>query len=205
MMTGFRKNCLPLVLTLVLCLGFATMSWAGPRGMGGGGCDMGYGCGMGGDSGTGAGIGKGHGCGMGGMQMTPDQAAKAFDLHQKFMNDTADVRKQMMVKRAELGELWRAKTRTRPRLRPNREISALRDQLQEKALSYNSTWKEQCPMMGGGKGQGACPMVPPALRAPKSNMISLLTLQPSTAGAGRRGSPCFFYDSMPCRAGTPAA
>ena len=39
MMTGFRKNCLPLVLTLVLCLGFATMSWAGPRGMGGGGCE----------------------------------------------------------------------------------------------------------------------------------------------------------------------
>ena len=30
MMTGFRKNCLPLVLTLALCLGFATMGWAGP-------------------------------------------------------------------------------------------------------------------------------------------------------------------------------
>lgn len=162
MMTGFRKNCLPLVLTLMLCLGFATMSWAGPRGMGGGGCDMGGGCGM----------GKGHGCGMMGMQMTPDQAAKAFDLRQKFMNDTADMRKQMMVKQAELGELWQAKDPDKAKVTAKqKEISALRDQLQEKGTAFKLDMRKEfptmaggpgCPMMGGGKGQGACPMMPPA-------------------------------------------
>jgi zinc resistance-associated protein len=179
MMTGFRKNCLPLVLTLVLCLGFATMSWAGPRGMGGGGCEMGPG--MGGGCGMGSGMGKGHGCGMMGMQMTPDQAAKAFDLRQKFMNDTADMRKQMMVKQAELGELWRAKDPDKAKVTAKqKEISALRDQLQEKGTAFKLDMRKEfptmaggpmlgggrgqgaCPMMGEGKGQGACPMVPPA-------------------------------------------
>ena len=175
MMTGFRKNCLPLVLTLVLGLGFATMSWAGPRGMGGGGCDMGPGMGMGGGCGMGPGMGKGHGCGMMGIQMTPDQAAKAFDLRQKFMNDTADMRKQMMVKQAELGELWRAKDPDKAKVTAKqKEISALRDQLQEKGTAFKLDMRKEfptmaggpsgpgCPMMGGGKGQGASPMAPPA-------------------------------------------
>jgi Spy/CpxP family protein refolding chaperone len=120
----------------------------------------------------GSGMGKGHGCGMMGLQMSPDQAAKAFDLRQKFMNDTADMRKQMMVKQAELGELWRAKDPDKAKVTAKqKEISALRDQLQEKGTAFKLDMRKEfptmaggpcCPMMGGGKGQGACPMVPPA-------------------------------------------
>jgi hypothetical protein len=79
------------------------------------------------------------------------------------MNDTAEVRKQMMVKQAELGELWRAKDPDKGKIAAKqKEINAVRDQFQEKAISYKVDMKQQCPMMGGGKGQGACPMVPPA-------------------------------------------
>ncbi len=120
----------------------------------------------------GPGMGKGHGGGMGGMQMTPDQAAKAFDLRQKFMNDTAELRKQMMVKRAELGELWRAKDPDKAKIAAKqKEINAVRDQLQEKGTAFKLEMRKQfptmaggrgCPMMGGGKGPGAGPMAPPA-------------------------------------------
>ncbi len=96
-MTGFQKNWLFLMLVAVLSLGFATAALAQPQGMGPG---MGMGqCGMG----PGMGMGHGQGLRYGSwhereMQLTPDQAAKAFDLRQKFMNDTADLRKQMLVK-----------------------------------------------------------------------------------------------------------
>lgn len=160
MMTGFRKSWL-LMLTLVLSLGIAGAAWAGPRGMGmGGGCCM-----MGPEMGMGPGMGMGHGKGMGKgcMQMTPDQAAKAFDLHHKYMNDTAEVRKQMMVKQAELGELWRAKDPDKAKIAAKqKEVNALRDQFQEKAISFKVDMKQHCPMMGGDKGPGGCPMVPPA-------------------------------------------
>ncbi len=168
MLRGFRKGWLPLMLALVLSLGIAGAAWAGPRGMGGA-----CGKGMGSDCGMGPGMGMGHGCGMMGMQLTPDQAAKAFDLRQKFMNDTAELRKQMMVKQAELGELWRAKDPDKAKIAAKqKEINTVRDQLQEKGTAFKLDMRQQfptmaggpgCPMMGGGgKGPGACPMVPPA-------------------------------------------
>lgn len=163
MMTGFRKSWL-LMLTLVLSLGIAGAAWAGPRGMGMGGCCpmMGSDLGMGPGMGKGCGMAKG-GKGMHGMQMTPDQAGKAFDLHHKFMNETAEVRKQMMVKQAELGELWRAKDSDKAKIAAKqKEVNALRDQFQEKAISYKVDMKQQCPMMVGGTGPGAGPMTPPA-------------------------------------------
>ena len=109
--------------------------------------------GMGGGCGMGPGMGKGHGCGMMGMQMTPDQAAKAFDLRQKFMNDTADLRKQMMVKQAELGELWRAKDPDKAKIAAKqKEINALRDQLQEKGTAFKLDMRKEFPTMAGGPG-----------------------------------------------------
>ena len=72
---------------------------------------------------------------MMGMQMTPDQAAKAFDLRQKFMNDTADLRKQMMVKQAELGELWRAKDPDKAKVAAKqKEVNARGINCRKKAL-----------------------------------------------------------------------
>jgi Spy/CpxP family protein refolding chaperone len=40
--------------------------------------------------------------------LTPEQAGKLFDLRQKFLDDTASLRKEMVVKRAELRALWRS-------------------------------------------------------------------------------------------------
>jgi Spy/CpxP family protein refolding chaperone len=179
-MTGFQKNWLFLMLVAVLSLGFATVAWAQPQGMGPG---MGKGPGMGMEQcgmcpGMGMGHGMGKGCGMGHgmkgmMQLTPDQAAKAFDQRHKFMNDTSDLRKQMFVKQAELRQLWQAKEPDKAKIAAKqKEINAVRDQLQEKATAFKLDMRQDfpdmaggagcCPMMGGGKGPRACPMVPPA-------------------------------------------
>ena len=170
-MTGFQKNWLFLMLVAVLSLGFATAALAQPQGMGPG---MGMGqCGMGPGMGMGKGCGMGHGM-KGMMQLTPDQAAKAFDPRQKFMNDTADLRKQMFVKQAELRQLWQAKEPDKAKIAAKqKEINTVRDQLQEKATAFKLDMRKDfpdmagdagcCPKMGGGgKGPGACPMSPPA-------------------------------------------
>lgn len=152
-----RKNWLAIVFIAVLSLGVAASAWAA-KGMGmGGGCPMMAGeCPM-----MGGGMGMKKGRGMG-MQMTPEQAAQAFDLHQKFMTETADLRKQMMIKRAELGELWRAKDPDQAKIAAKqKEMNALRDQLQEKAIPYKAEMKQHCPAMGGG------PKGPPAAETPK--------------------------------------
>ena len=53
-------------------------------------------------------MGKGMGHGPGMMNLTPDQAGKIFDLKEKMHTETAGLRKQMMVKHAELAALWKA-------------------------------------------------------------------------------------------------
>jgi zinc resistance-associated protein len=174
MTTGLRKNKLLFLLTAVLSLILATAAWAGPKGMGGG-CDMGC-CNMGGDMGMGEGMmgpGMGHGMGRGRhwMNMTPEQVGKAFDMRQKFMTDTADLRKQMLVKRAELQELWKAKEPDKAQIAAKqKEINAVRDQLQEKATAFKLDMRKEfptmgggagCPMMGGGKGMGGGPKAAP--------------------------------------------
>ena len=168
MMTGFQKSWLPLMLVAVLSLGFATAAWAGPKGMGGGCCRWrwprhGHGPWYGHGS---PGCGMGHG--MKGMQLTPEQAAKAFDLRHKFMNDTAELRKQMWVKQAELRELWQAKEPDKAKITAKqKEINAVRDQLQEKGTAFKLEMRKEFPNMGGGKGPGAgCPMMEAAARAP---------------------------------------
>ena len=90
-MKKVRKVSLLLVLALALSLGLAASVWAQP-------------------------MGKGMGQGM--MNLTPEQAGKIFDLKEKMHADTAGLRKQMMVKHAELAALWKAgglgKTPSRP-------------------------------------------------------------------------------------------
>ena len=77
------KLSLLLVLALALSLGLAASVWAQP-------------------------MGKGMGPGPGMMNLTPDQAGKIFDLMEKMQAETAGLRKQMMVKHAELAALWKA-------------------------------------------------------------------------------------------------
>ena len=149
------KISLVAVLALSLTLGLAASSWARP----GGGMGGGMGCGM-----------------MGAMNLTPDQAGKLFDLRQKFMNDTADVRKQMMVKHAELAALQKAEKPDQAAITAKqKEVNALRDQMQEKRTALQLEARKiapelaKCfgPGMGGGMGHGrgmgpgGCPMVGP--------------------------------------------
>jgi zinc resistance-associated protein len=147
------KTSLVVLLTLALTVGLAASSWARPWGGG-------MGCGM-----------------MGAMDLTPDQAGKLFDLRQKFMNDTAEVRKQKMVKKAELAALWKAeKPDEKAIVAKQKELTALRGQLQEKSVAFRLEARKIAPQlaqgfdhgMGGGMrghgmgmGPGGCPMVGP--------------------------------------------
>jgi Spy/CpxP family protein refolding chaperone len=130
------KMSLVMVLALVLSLSLAASSWAGPRGGGMGG-------------------------GKGAMNLSPDQAGKFFDLKEKFRNDTAETRKQMMVKHAELAALWKAeKPDEKAIVAKQKELNALRDQMQEKRTAFRLEARKIAPQlahcfghgMGGGMG-----------------------------------------------------
>ena len=147
------KISLVAVLALSLTLGLAASSWARPGG--------GMGCGMGGGM-------------MGAKNLTPDQAGKFFDLKEKFRNDTAAARKQMMVKHAELAALWKAEKPDQAAITAKqKEINALRDQMQEKRTAFMLEARKISPELGKGFGRGmhggmhggmgpeGCPMVGP--------------------------------------------
>ena len=141
------KMSLVVLLALALTVGLAASSWARPWGGG-------MGCGM-----------------MGAMNLTPDQAGKLFDLKQKFMNDTADVRKQMVVKHAELAALWKAeKPDEKAIVAKQKELNALKGQMQEKSVAFRLEARKIAPQLahfGRGMGQGmggpggGCPMAGP--------------------------------------------
>jgi len=144
------KISIVMLLALTLTLGLAASSWARPFGGGMGG---GMGCGM-----------------MGAMNLTPDQAGKFFDLKEKFRNDTAAARKQMMVKHAELAALWKAEKPDQAAITAKqKEVNALRDQMQEKRTAFQLEARKISPElaqgfgrgMGRGMGHGGCPMVGP--------------------------------------------
>jgi len=87
------------------------------------------------------------------MNLTPEQAGQLFDLRQKFMNDTASLRKDMAVKRAEMTALWRAETPDEKQiLAKQKEINDLRTKLQEKAVGFRLQARKICPQMGAGFG-----------------------------------------------------
>ena len=147
-MIKVRKVSLLLALALVLSLGLAASSWAQPMGKG-----------M-----MGQGMGPHHGMMM---NLTPEQAGKLFDLKEKFHNDTAALRKQMWVKRAEMAALWKAeKPDEKAILAKQKELSAVRDQLQQKMVPFRLEAKKIDPnfgmgMHGFGRGMGhGCGMGP---------------------------------------------
>ncbi|MEJ5329073.1 MAG: periplasmic heavy metal sensor [Desulfobaccales bacterium] len=93
-------------------------------------------------------------------QLTPEQAAQVFDLRQKFMNDTAALRKEMFVKRAELMALWQAENPDEKAITAKlKELNALKGQLIEKGVAHRLALKKIAPQaamwgMGGGWGCG---------------------------------------------------
>jgi zinc resistance-associated protein len=147
------KMSLVVLLTLALTVGLTASSWARP-----------WGGGMGGGM-------------MGAMNLTPDQAGKLFDLKQKFMNDTAEVRKQMVVKQAELAALWKTeKPEEKAIVAKQKELNALKGQMLEKSVAFRLEARKIAPQLahgfgkgmgwgmhgpGCGMGPGGCPMVGP--------------------------------------------
>ena len=156
------KISIVVLLALTLTLGLAAYSWSRPWG-----------------GGMGEGMGGGMKCAT---NLTPDQAGKLFDLKEKFRNDTAEVRKQMVVKRAELAALWKAETPDEKAIvAKQKELTALRGKMAEKSVPLRLEIHKIAPELaqghgmwgkghGGGMGAGVCPVsgpcVAPAPAAP---------------------------------------
>ena len=131
-MKNAGKVSLLVVLALALSLGLAAHGWAQP-------------------------MGKGMGRGPGMMNLTPEQAGKIFDLKEKMHADTAGLRKQMMVKHAELAALWKAEKPDQNAITAKqKELNGLRDQMQAKMTAFRLEAKKIAPdfAMGMGKGMG---------------------------------------------------
>jgi zinc resistance-associated protein len=149
------KISIVVLLALTLTLGLAASSWARPGG---------------------GGMGGGMGCGPGAMNLSPDQAGKLFDLKEKFRTDTAAARKQMMVKHAELAALWKAEKPDQAAITAKqKELNAVRDQMQEKRTAFMLEARKIAPELaqgrgmgwgmghGGGMGSGVCPVGGPCV------------------------------------------
>ena len=124
-----------LVFGLALSLGLAASVWAQP-------------------------MGKGMGPGPGMMNLTPEQAAKIFDLREKMYADTVDLRKQGFVKHAELAALLNAEKPDQNAIQANqKEFEALTDQMKEKMTAFQLEAKKIAPdfEMGMGMGMGMGP------------------------------------------------
>jgi Spy/CpxP family protein refolding chaperone len=116
-----------LVLTLALSLGLAASLWAQP---------------------------KGKGMAPGIKTLTPEEAGKIFDLKEKLHADTAALRKQMMVKHAELAALWAAEKPEESAIQAKqKELNALRDQMQEKMTAFEFEAKKIAPNYHVGMGR----------------------------------------------------
>ena len=117
MKRGTLTIVLLLALGLILSMGFT--AWADPFGMSGPRGDH-----------------WGH-CGHHGKlaKLNPEEAGKLFDLRQKYLDDTASLRKDMVVKRAELRALGRAENPDEKQILAKlKEINAVKAKLQEKAV-----------------------------------------------------------------------
>ena len=144
------KLSLLLVLALSLSLGLAASVWAQPKGP--------------------KGKGMGHGPGM--MNLTPEQAGKIFDLKEKLHADTAGLRKQMMIKHAELAALWKAETPDQNAiLAKQKELNALRDQMQEKMTAFQFEAMKIVPNFRLGMGPGGMGMMGPGGGPPLSGPL----------------------------------
>jgi len=161
-MKNAGKVSLLLVLALALSLGLAASVWAQP-------------------------MSKGMGQGM--MNLTPEQAGKIFDLMEKMHGDTAGLRKQMMVKRAEMAALWQPEKPDQNAIQAKqKELNALRDQMQEKMTACRLEAKKIAADfnmgtgMGKGMGEGCCGMGPGMGHGPGMGMGPCPGMGPGPGG-----------------------
>jgi len=142
-LTKSGKLPLLLVLALALSLGLAASVWAQATDKG-----------------------MVHGFGM--MNLTQEQAGKIFDLSEKMYADTASLRRQMMVKHAELAALSKAEKPDQNAIQAKqKELKSLGDQIQEKMTASQLEAKKIAPDFdmdpgpGMGVGMGKCPSAGP--------------------------------------------
>ena len=133
-----KKVMIAVLAVAVLAISGLAMAqgWGGGPGWGRGpGMGMGYGpCGPGGGPG---GAGYGGGAWGAGLNLTPEQTQKLQTLREGFFKETIPLRNEMMTKRLELRTLWsQPKPDQEKILGKQREVNALRAQLQEKATKY---------------------------------------------------------------------
>ena len=129
-----KKLSVAVLLALGLFLSLAFTSWANPYGMRE---DQGQ---------------RGHHGKF--ANLTPEQAGKLFDLRQKFLDDTASLRKDMVVKRAELRVLWRDENPDEKQILAKlKEINTVKAKLQEKVVPFRIEVKKILPKGSGPKGK----------------------------------------------------
>ncbi len=142
-MKPFGKRSLLLALTLVLAVGVTAVVWAeAPKGM---------------PQGPGAMMCRGHHWHHGHMNLTPDQAAKLFDVKEKFRTDTAALRKQLVVGKAELAALWKAETPDGNAIVAKiKALAPLKEQMMEKRVAFRLEVRQIVPKapMKTGMGEG---------------------------------------------------
>ncbi len=156
-----QKFTVTVLLALGIFLSLALASWAQPWGMKGHRGPWGH-------------------CGLHGKfaDLTPEQAGKLFDLRQKFMDDTAGLRKDMLVKRMELKALWRAENPDEKQiLAKHKEINAVMEKLQEKFVPFRLQVKKILPPNSGPKGKLS-------LEDEENNLDSTLSLEFDGTGGG---------------------
>jgi hypothetical protein len=89
--------------------------------------------------------------------LTPEQTTKIFDLKEKMYADTIGLRKQGLVKQAELAALYKAEKPDQNAIQATqKELDALTGQMQEKMAAFQLEAKKIAPDfdMGMGMGQG---------------------------------------------------
>jgi Spy/CpxP family protein refolding chaperone len=127
-----RTSAVAVLLALGLCLTIGLPSWADPPGMSRPGGHWGH--------------GRHHGRWGRCAKLTPEQAGKLFDLRQRFLDDTASLRKDIVVKRAELRALWRAEDPDGKQILAKlKEINAIKAKLQEKIVPFRIEVKKILP------------------------------------------------------------
>lgn len=164
-MKPLGKKSLLLILTLVLAVGVGAAVWAetpkgapkgapkeAPKEAAGGMMWRGH---------------HGHYCHHWQMKLTPEQAAKLFDVKEKFLTDTAALRKQLFVGRVEMAALWKAENPDEKAIVAKvKELNDLRGQLMEKKVLLRLEVRKIVPKppmktgMGEGYGMGPVAMSP---------------------------------------------
>ncbi|MFZ0052576.1 MAG: Spy/CpxP family protein refolding chaperone [Desulfobaccales bacterium] len=148
-MKPLGKKSLLLILTLVLAVGLVAVVWAeAPKGAPKGAPK---------EAAEGM-MWHGH---HGHMNLTPEQAAKLFDVKEKFLTDTAALRKQLFVGRAEMAALWKAENPDEKAIVAKvKELSDLRGQMMEKRVLLHLEIRKiapqgfKCMRRGEGVGMG---------------------------------------------------